>query len=356
MRVSNEEKVYLQRTLAKLCVWRIQGELSEDQIADRLGFEAELTNTPAQSMYTRLKNVGLPDWLVYPGVSPQADEQRHAAGGEGTGRAAEESRRKARATGEAIQLPAAEGAANLLLRQLRPKLLPGEFPGWPESLEEDIDELHRLKEWLRGERFVSILYDEHQQEIYHKEELPDEAWRLLCEVEGQDPETSEAVLGPTNPFPLGASPIPWPGWIPLIALYALRNPSVEPLIQALHPDPASVDVEDLYKARNEEGARSDGIVTELRIAAGKLAIVVRGGRLRRGAPAPGISSFDLWVKWRFIDPLRRKGLAAEEIFAELKARGRPTKHVPTAEGTAFTVEEIRRLASLNLSAPEEAQD
>ena len=258
--------------------------------------------------------------------------------------------------GGAIRLPDAERAADLLLSQLRQKLLLGEFPGWQGSLEEDIEELYRLKEWLRGEHFVSISYDEYQQELYHKDELSDEAWRLFCEAEGQDPDTSEAVLGPTNPYPLGASPMPWPGWVPLIALYALRNPSVEPLIQALHPDPPSVDLEDLYKQRDVGGARSDGVVSQLRTAAAKLATVVRGGKLRRGAPAPGISYFDLWVKFRVIDPLHREGLSAEEIREELKARGIPTRHVPTAEGTVFTVEEIRRLAGLNLSAPDETGD
>ena len=140
--------------------------------------------------------------------------------------------------------------------------------------------------------------------------------------------------------------------MPLLAVYALRNPSVEPLLEALHPDPSSVDVEDLYKKRGVEGAKYDGTVTELRNAAERLAKVVRGWKVRRGAPSPGVSYYDLWVKWNVIDPLRREGYSDEQIFEEMKAQGYPTHHVPTMEGTPFTVEEIRRLGGLNFSPPD----
>ena len=104
--MTNREQGDLRGTVALLCVLRNQGTLSEDQIAVRLGFEADsATDSPARGMYIRLKNTGLPDWLVYPGASPQADEQRHAAGDEGTGRAADEPRRKARAAGGGNSTP-----------------------------------------------------------------------------------------------------------------------------------------------------------------------------------------------------------------------------------------------------------
>ena len=57
-----------------------------------------------------------------------------------------------------------------------------------------------------------------------------------------DPEETEVVEGPAQSTPLGAGRMPWPGWVHLIALYALRNRSVRSLIEALHPDPSSVDV------------------------------------------------------------------------------------------------------------------
>lgn len=110
------------------------------------------------------------------------------------------------------------------------------------SLEEDIDELPRIREWLRGELFVTVLGGEEERDVYCKDELQEELWLALCEAQGLDPEEAEAVEGPAQSTPLGAGRMPWPGWVPLIALYTLRNRSVRPLIEALHPDPSSVDV------------------------------------------------------------------------------------------------------------------
>jgi hypothetical protein len=350
MRLSDEERKETQLKVARLCAWRANG-FSEAEIANKLGFKAEQGDTAAERMYVRLRNLGLPQWLVNPEGAPVQADTGRAGGGEKT---VAEPQRRARAAGEAINLPPAEGAAGLLRRELRGSPRLGDPDWWRGSLEEDLEELHRLKEWLRGDHFVSVLYDEGDREIYRRAELPEEVWRSLCEAEGLDPATAEAVEGPTSPLPLGASPLPWPGWLPLLAVYALRNPSVKPLVEALHPDPSSVDLDDLYKIKGRNGAKANGTVTELRNAAERLAKVVRGWKVRRGAPPPGVSDYDLWVKWRVIDPLRREGYTDEEIFEEMKAQGYPTHHVPTMEGTPFTVEEIRRLGGLNLSPPDEA--
>ncbi|CAA9533338.1 MAG: hypothetical protein AVDCRST_MAG05-4623 [uncultured Rubrobacteraceae bacterium] len=354
MMLSDEERKDAQLKIVKLCVLRTEG-LSEDEIAERLEFTAELGATAAQRMYARLLDLRLPPWLVYPEGAPMQGEPGLTGGDEGDNKSASEPDRKARAAGEPIELPPAERAVDLLRGELRRSARLGDPDQWRGSLEEDLEELFRLKEWLRGDHFVSVLYDEFDREIYRREELSEEVWLSLCEAEGLDPETAEAVEGPTTRLPLGASPTPWPGWVRLLAVYALRNPSVKPLVEALHPDPSSVDVENLYKKRGVEGAKYDGTVTELRNAAERLAKVVRGWKVRRGAPPPGVSRHDLWVKWQVIDPLRRKGCSYEEIFEEMKAQGYPIHHILTMEGTPFTVEKIRRLGGLNLSPPDEAK-
>lgn len=67
-----------------------------------------------------------------------------------------------------------------------------------------------------------------------------------------------------------------------------------------------------------------------------------------------VSYYDLWVKWRIIDPLRREGRTAEEIFEELKAQGYPVNYVRMMDGTPLNVKEISRLAGLRFSPPDEA--
>lgn len=247
---------------------RLEENHSEEEVADKLGFGS------VDALY-QLTQWGLPDWLVH------REFPQRKPGEVGDGKTA----RKVRTTGEALELPPAEEAVEVLRRELwRSRDAEGEKDWWRGSLEDDVEELHRLKEWLQGDLFVSVLYDEEDRGLYSREELPEEVWNSLCEEQGLDPETADAVEGPTSPSPLGASPMPWPGWVPLIAVYALRNPSVAPLLDMLHPDPSSVNVADLYKRRGVDGAKDDGTVTALRNAAERLAKVVRGWRVHRGAP------------------------------------------------------------------------
>ena len=62
----------------RLLAFREDGILSEDQIAEELGFKSGLGGPPARMMYIRLENLGLPEWLVYP-VAPKAKGKERKA-------------------------------------------------------------------------------------------------------------------------------------------------------------------------------------------------------------------------------------------------------------------------------------
>ena len=84
---------------------------------------------------------------------------------------------------------------------------------------------------MSDEYFVWTLEQEHDRDAFFREELSDEAWRSLCVEQGLDLETTGVVEGPEmEPVPYGARWWPWPGWSPLIAVYALKNPSIKPSV------------------------------------------------------------------------------------------------------------------------------
>ncbi len=207
-----------------------------------------------------------------------------------------------------------------------------------ETLEEHVDKLDELGERLHGERFLSTFRFENDWDSYDRTTFSEKEWKELCEQHGVDPARDEFVL-PLELYvvPLDAEVAPSPGLTQLIAMYALRNVSQEPLLNALHPDPSEV---------NQAGLRKD--IREIRHYAGRVAKRVHGGTINDGGsrPAPPISRYELRAKWDCIDPLRGEGYSDEEILDKLNAY-RYSKE----DGEAFSLDDVRRLAGLRLPPP-----
>lgn len=320
-RLSNEEWENRFRKLIHLWSLRQQGHLREDQIAQELSFLTTVGEPSATAMYEQLLHWGLPDWLVYPsGGSERAEinKERKANDTE------EVKERKARGTGEAKDLPPAGRAVNLFRKDL-------------ERLTYYLNQLPALREQLQAERFVISFWVGEDWEYDEKSEFSAEQWKALCERYGEDP-NEDIIRRPINPIgPGGASPTPWEGLISLIAVHAIMYESVDRLIDLLHPDPSSMDKENLYKKR--------GAVDEFLTSAKNLAKEVRGGLVRRGKPSPGVPDFDHWVAWFLIAPLSEKGYSDEQIYADIRSKFRSL-------GKLYPVAEVTRLRELHLPPPE----
>src|SRR5215218_9338445 len=136
-RLSDEARQQRLYKLMRLCYLRAQDITSEDQIVRELDFRDALGTHSAVAMYEELEAWGLPRWLVYPrGADARAGEEETER---------REKERRARATGEAKDLPPAGQAVSLFREDL-------------ERRAHYIDELPGLKEQLQAERFVWSLW------------------------------------------------------------------------------------------------------------------------------------------------------------------------------------------------------
>ncbi len=119
MSVSEQTEAY--RKIGQYCGYRLDGTLSEDDIAKKLGFLSD------EVMHKQLRNWELPDWMM--GAEEPKDEGRG---------------RKARSSGEDVELPLAVAAEQL-------------FRDDVERLNRYLAELPFLQEHLQGELFMSLL-------------------------------------------------------------------------------------------------------------------------------------------------------------------------------------------------------
>jgi hypothetical protein len=119
--MSGPERKEAYLSIGSLCAFRYQGNLTEDDIADKMGFLS------AEVMHRRLKDLGIPEWMI------GAEEPKN----EGRGR-------KARSSGEDIDLPLAVAAEQLFREDL-------------ERLNRYLAELPFLAEYLQGKLFMSLL-------------------------------------------------------------------------------------------------------------------------------------------------------------------------------------------------------
>ena len=192
--------------IQRFCELRLRGNLSENEIAQELGFGS------AEAMRIQLKNWGL--------SGPLVDNDRTGGAGE--------RQRKASTSGEVKGLPAARQAERLFRADL-------------DRLTRYLDKIPDLREHLQGKLFVSSSWVGEDWEEYHREEYTEYDWKRVCQDFDVDP-AQEAFRVPISPYVhRGAGPTPWEGLTILIAVHALINEDLDRLVGALHDDPASVN-------------------------------------------------------------------------------------------------------------------
>jgi hypothetical protein len=116
---------------------------------------------------------------------------------------------------------------------------------------------------------------------------------------------------------------------------------VEPLVEALHPDPASADwtgIEKRIEGRKGGPEKLDG----LKALAEQLAKAIRVGTLRAGSPGAELSPDEINLASR-ITKDQEAGLPDEQIYEKVRRLNR--------SGDELTWEEYYRLADLGLRFP-----
>ena len=192
-------------------LWGLGG-YSESQIAAKAGFES------VEHMRWQLERWSLPDWLLCD--DPVVEQPRPSRPSPST--------RRGRGSGPAKQLPSAGDAAPLFRERL-------------EMLSRATEELKYRKEKLQGGRFVQSNVRSAPVSVSH-DLMSEEQWRYVSEVLGLGPDAAEAMHFGGATWSIGggsatpAEPLPT-----LIGAYLLAGGEVEPLVQALHPDPSSAE-------------------------------------------------------------------------------------------------------------------
>jgi len=309
-------------------VLRHNGTYPEDEVAEKLGFHS------AETMQIQLRNWGLPDWLIEAKV---VEDQAPATGAKPSVRLKGQNKKRAARSsyGEGQILPAADRAANIFARDI-------------ESLEWFLTTLDQqfTEQLHEGKRFLSYSRIEEDSDHYHRSSFSEQQWEELCEEWNVDPSAEEFYL-PLKPsvYPHGARDTPWRGLAILIGVHALIHPTVDRLIEALHPNPSSVDWKELYDQKGKDSAKGDGIVTTLKGAAGRLARVVRGGKVRRGVRDGVVPHYEHQLAWRWIIPLAREGYSDKEIYRKLKEDG-PLDPDGRYWLRHYSIEDVKRLRNL----------
>lgn len=328
MRLSEQERGRAVRAVAQVLVLRLAENSSEEEIAREvargLGIEQGPGGVPAREMHARLRDLGLPGWLVYPEGREGVDEREPAP--------KTKKKREAKTFGEAQELPGAVKAERLFRQDL-------------ERLRGYVELLSGLEERLTTDpqRWLSYLVTEGDWEAFDRGDYTETQWKRLCEEYGEDPATRSFVvdLAPSaSPFGVGAAP--WEGLVHLVAVHALVNGSVDSLLDQLHPAPEDVDRKELHKKFND---KKHGYLTTLKTSAEQLAKLVRGGEVRRGVPPPVLSRAEAWVAWDLVSPLAAGGLSNERIVEELDRDG-SLGVANAALGWELTAAEVGRLRSL----------
>jgi hypothetical protein len=201
-----------------------------------------------------------------------------------------------------------------------------------ERLRSDLLPLDSRREIFKDERFETVSNYPNASTTWYRDTFPpgaegDEKWRELCEEHGQDP-SLDYFFAPHAPifFPEGATQNPPSPLTELIATYILAGKPLEPLLEALHPNPDEVDQD-----------RLDRAVDDVWHKAGQLATLVRGGFLRRG-PSTGELSQSEQNAASFITSQLQQGVPEREIYDLLRKRG-------------YSRQEITRLKNLNIESP-----
>jgi hypothetical protein len=243
--------------------------VEDEKIVKELG-DANIDSP--QILYRRLSADGYPVCLEC-GATPVTTPTCEAC--------SERRRHRARSSGNKVELPAAARAKDLLREPA-------------EGLVTAVDQLDDRVEYLQAGRFVASYVSE------------TEEWTSNPPV---------LTIGPGKRYTLlGARRSPPEPLTTLIAAYALLGYPLKPLVAALHPDPASVDLEDLEDRVNSS---DDG----LRTVAGLVARQVRGGRVGKQGRGPrDVPPSDHGLSW-WIREWSAEGVPDEIIKKKLERVG-----------------------------------
>jgi hypothetical protein len=298
--LSNPERRRALHVLAGFALMKYRSVVSDDEIAKELGFRK------AEGLYRQLGHWGLriPDWMR--DEIPKKERQRKARQPRGS-------------SGALLELPPARRAVEPISKAL-------------ERLRHSVRELGQRREFVQNRRFV-VKREVPLTRVHKRDELPESVWRELCAQHGTEPTAAQIVEeAPTIiEVPVGGSRIPPEPLPSLLAAYALSGEPLSALIDKLHPQPEEVDREALSRALAEVQER-------LALSAGQLALLMRGGEVKPGAPPGALSWPEMWAAKRI-----REGRALkrtdEEILQSLRAH---------PELSELTKGEYSRLANLSL--------
>lgn len=277
--------------VAYVCVLRGDGNYSEEEIAKKAGFGS------AEAMHTQLGNWGLS------GLLPKRAE--------GSGKQPKQKKPKAGSHDPGTELP-------------RPVAATALFEEAINALREIVEDLEHYRLVRKDGHFINT-HVYHDPVYFPRSSFTPAQWTELCEVQGQDPnsrgfmDTDAAIKDPT-----GGGKYPPRPLVNLIAVYALLEQDMRSLLQALHPDPSSVDGTRisglLYKNKHDHGR--DGLVR----TAEQLAELVCGGDGRRGSPGGYLSAREQNVACSITD-YREQGWSDEKICEYYASLGLSRKRV-----------------------------
>jgi hypothetical protein len=296
-----------------LCRLRSELRYSEEEIATKLGFGS------VEAMHTQLGHWGVPNWIIYGNQAVTESAPSTTA----------QTNRKGRSSSQAEEVPPASSARQLFNEAI-------------DVLTRAAENLEHLTQSFQGGRFVGTYVDK-DPVYFPRERFSSDEWRKLCELHGHDPDAEGFLAhGLITKNPIGASPTPPRPLVMLIAAYALADRQIEPLLEALHPEPSQADRERirflLYARKRKGGPDRDGLLR----TAEQLAIAICGGKIR-GAPPPDVPAVEHALACR-ITERREAGTPDEEIYQEMR-------HVGLSRNE-LTKEEFYRLANLRLRYPE----
>lgn len=313
MILSNEAQERASLIVARLVALRrtLQGA-SEDDIARQLGFDHDA------DLRAQLRAWKLPEWLVTGDGAAEKPKAPKPPPRE----------RKARSSGPAKELPPASNAASLFRERL-------------EALIRATDELRHRKEKLQGGRFIqsSLYTDPHH---YFRELFSDEQWEVLSEHYGFDPTADSFSTSDVFTWSLGGGTSTPEAPLPaLIGAYLLAGGNPGPLVEALHPDPASAEWSKIEK--RIEGRKREDDLDGIKALAEQLAKAIRGGTLRTGSPVAELSRHEINLASR-ITELREQGWSDEDIYQRLCSSERFAQELKSWEN-------FQRLADLEVRYP-----
>jgi len=266
---------------AGFCVRRFKTGLTDQQIATEMGFRT------AEMLYRQLGVDGSPVCGVCGRLYPEPGHFEEHKG-------KRKKRQPGVGGGRRVRLPDASRARGLFRLALK-------------SLDEFIAFVDAEEGWLegnvegegrfKGKRFITHSVDRDASEIARREDFAEDEWRALCEQHGDDPGRDRVVVPAGEATPGGVERAPSYFLTVLVAVCALAGrpltapgplgePPLPALIEALHPDPGSADMDQVY-------AKLD----LLREAAEHLATLVRGGVVESGRGIEEVSRQEHFAAW-----------------------------------------------------------